>query len=312
MFTGDLPRRVAELERQLRNLTSGRRLEDAAIGARGVRLFGGGSLTLEDGGNIDVTDEGDITITGGKLTARDINGDIVFAVDTADPASVQMNMGPDGTMAVAGGASIVLTDGGGIRINGGSLRMTNADNTKGLLYFGDTDSGTRTWLFSFPNGEVAFGLLASSSPGYWGGLDHAANLLISNDAASGVGFAKPYLNIPMVPSSGTSVVVGGPFWPAFTNTSYQEVMHCITTLWHPRIAIGVGTNTTSGTVDWQLRIDGTTAGSASGTTSGTFAVPGWGSTIKPDGVAHSVQLWCRNTSGTQSRVIVDRCYGLGS
>lgn len=312
MFSGDPLRRLTELERQVRNLTSGRRLEDASIGARGVRLFAGGSLTVEGGGDIAVNDEGDITITGGKLVARDINGDVVFAVNTADPASVEMNLGPDGGMTVAGGASIVLNDGGGITINGGSLRMTSQDGTKGLAYFGDNADDTgRTWLFSFPNGETAFGLLGSSGVGFWGGNDLAGNIVLSNDAASGVGLARPWLNIPMVPSSGTSMVAGGPCWPAFTNTSYQEVFHCITSLWHPRISIGVGTNAPSGTVDWDLRVDGVSAGGGSGTTSTTVSVPNWGTTTLP-GHTKSVQLWARNTAGVQSRVIVDRCYSTQS
>jgi hypothetical protein len=56
MFTGDLQRRLTEVERQLRNLTSGRSLEDASIGARGLRLLQGGSLTVF-GGAIRMTDE---------------------------------------------------------------------------------------------------------------------------------------------------------------------------------------------------------------------------------------------------------------
>lgn len=47
MFQGDLVRRVSELERQLREVTSGRRLEDASVGARGIRMVGS-SLTVVD------------------------------------------------------------------------------------------------------------------------------------------------------------------------------------------------------------------------------------------------------------------------
>ncbi|WP_026923286.1 hypothetical protein [Glycomyces arizonensis] len=56
MFTGDLQRRMAAVERELRNLTSGRRLEDASIGARGLRLLEGGSLTIS-GGSLIMHDE---------------------------------------------------------------------------------------------------------------------------------------------------------------------------------------------------------------------------------------------------------------
>lgn len=56
MFTGDVWRAIEDLRQQLRNLTSGRRLEDASIGARGLRLLDGGSLTIS-GGAIRMTDE---------------------------------------------------------------------------------------------------------------------------------------------------------------------------------------------------------------------------------------------------------------
>lgn len=140
--------------------------------------------------------------------------------------------------------------------------------------------------------------------------DTSGNTIFANDAES-VGIARPYFNIPMYPSSGTSVGTGGPFWPQFTNTVYQEVMHGITTLWHPRIRIGVATNTSSGTVEWQIRQDGTVLGSNSGTGLLTVDVDGWGDTTNP-GSQRSIQLWCRNTSGAASRVITDYCYGLQS
>lgn len=266
------------------------------------------------------------------------DGDLVRRVDKLERLLMEVLSGrslqsssvtvPDTGLSFRGGGHVVieggsgldvndrgevnLNDGSTLTLNGGSLRLTSQDGAVGVAYLGPTTGGNSVWQFSFPNGDVAFGLLSSSGNGYWGGLDNAGHVLISTDSQTGVGLAKPYFNIPMVPSSGTSVGTGGPFWPAFTNTSYQEVMHCITTLWHPRISIGVGTNASSGTVDWQLQIDGNLAGSGSGTTSGTFNVPGWGDSINPDGAAHSVQLWCRNTSGVQSRVIVDRCYGLQS
>lgn len=225
---------------------------------------------------------------------------------TAEATSV----GANGLRFHSGGGA-EFDDGGDLTVRGGSLRMTSEDGTVGLLYFGPAADGDPIWQFSFPNGDGAFGLFGTSGNGFWAGKDHGNNILISNDAASGAGLAEPSLNIPMVPSAGTSIGTGGPFWPEFVNTSYQEVMHCITKLWHPRIAIGVDTSTTSGTVDWELRIDGVTAGSRSGDNTGEFDVPGWGDTIRP-GSQRSVQLWCRNTTGTASRVIVDRCYGTKS
>lgn len=241
MQTGDVWRAIQDLRQQLQNLTSGRRLEDASIGARGIRLLDGGTLT-------------------------------VF---------------------------------------GGAIRMTDTTGSVGLLYFGPSSVGNPVWLFSFDDGEIAGGLFGTPGSTYWRWNDRDGNEILASDGQSGVGLSAPYFNIPMYPSSGTSVGTGGPFWPQFTNTSYQEVMHGITTLWHPRIRIGVATNASSGTVDWQLRVDGDVVGSVSGTGTLTGAVPGWGDTTNP-GDQRSVQVWCRNTTGTASRVIVDYCYGLKS
>lgn len=187
-----------------------------------------------------------------------------------------------------------------------------------VLYYGGADEqaslrivdGTHLLMY-YRDGSVAMRLQGNAGSQFLAINDETGNEVFSTDAASLTGLARPYLNIPMVPSSGTSVVVGGPFWPAFTNVNYQEVMHGFTSLWHPRIAIGISQSVTAGTIEWQLRVDGVTAGSSSGSGNATFDVPGWGSTINPGNV-HPVQLFARNTSGTQSRLIVNRCYGVQS
>jgi len=56
MNSGDVWAAINEIRRTLMDLTSGRRLEDASIGARGLRLLDGGSLTI-NGGAIRMTDE---------------------------------------------------------------------------------------------------------------------------------------------------------------------------------------------------------------------------------------------------------------
>lgn len=179
-----------------------------------------------------------------------------------------------------------------------------------LAFFGKEADGDPVWILYYGESDGQDAMRIANGD-YISIKSRSGHEVFASDGFTGIGLSKPYLNIPMVPSSGTSVVVGGPFWPAFTNASYQEVMHCVTALWHPRISVGVGTNTASGTVEWQLRIDGVTIGSGSGSSTGTFNVNGWGTTNVPGSVV-SVQLWARNTSGTQSRVIVDRCYGTQS
>jgi hypothetical protein len=192
----------------------------------------------------------------------------------------------------------------------GQVRFLTKNNAYDQVYFGsDTDGDPLTILFYGDSGSTRALQIADANSISIRDLNGSP--IFSNDSASGAGIGRPYLNIPMTPSSGTSVVVGGPFWPAFTNVAYQEVFHGLSTIWHPRISIGVQQSVTAGTVDWELRLDGVTAGGGSGSGSTTLNVPGWGTTITP-GTVRSVQLFARNTSGTQSRVNVDRCYGLQS
>lgn len=192
----------------------------------------------------------------------------------------------------------------------GQVRFRTKNDEYDQMYIGsDTDGDPLTILYYGDSASTRAIQIANRNS--LSLRDTGGRIIFENDSASGAGIGRPYFNIPMVPSNGTSVVVGGPFWPAFTNVAYQEVMHCITTLWHPRIRMGVSVNTSGGTVEWQLRIDGTVLASSSGNTSVTGDVPGWGTTLTP-GSQVSVQLWARNTTGVQNRVIVDSCYGLQS
>jgi hypothetical protein len=196
-----------------------------------------------------------------------------------------------------------------IEITAKLFRFVTEDGST-LAFFGKVSDGTPIWLLYYGGSDEQFAI-GVINDSFITIRDRTGHEIFGSDGATGVGLSRPYLNIPMVPSSGTTVAVGGPFWPAFTNAAYQEVMHSITTLWHPRINVSVAESVTAGTIDWQLRIDGVTAGSQSGTGSLTVDVPGWGTTTVP-GTQRSVQLWARNTSGTQSRLIVDKCYGLQS
>jgi hypothetical protein len=102
---GDVMRRLADLERQVADLSTARRLESASIGTGGLSVRGGhviiqdasGVETMRlstDGlsltgllsvlGSIDVEGGGDITVTDGRLVARDSTGD-VFRVDPTVP-----------------------------------------------------------------------------------------------------------------------------------------------------------------------------------------------------------------------------------
>lgn len=61
-----ITRRLTDLERQVRELQAGRRLEAATIGAGGLRVKNGGGVTIQDGG--------DLLIQGGQLRAQSSTG----------------------------------------------------------------------------------------------------------------------------------------------------------------------------------------------------------------------------------------------
>lgn len=69
---GDVMRRLRELEQRVVELTSGRRLENASVGAGGIRVKGGGGITVEDGGDVDVN--------GGLLQVRAENGNAIMRI----------------------------------------------------------------------------------------------------------------------------------------------------------------------------------------------------------------------------------------
>lgn len=218
MFTGDVWRAIEDLRQQLRNLTSGRRLEDASIGARGLRLLDGGSLT----------------------------------------------------------------------ISGGALRMNDATGSVGLLYFGPSDQGRPTWIFSFDDGEIAGGLFGSPGSTYWKWLDRQGNELLSNDGQTGVGLSRPYAPLRMVPSS-EAQINGTSFWPSHTSASFTRVMYGFNPVFHPKIEIGVATATVGGgNTQWRLLLNGIdTTGTVTGPASRTVSVPDWGGDIKP---GHTVEF----------------------
>lgn len=63
----DIMRRLRNLERTMRELSSGRRLESSSVGTGGLRIHSGGNALIEDGGGLTVTGGGDITIDGGEF-----------------------------------------------------------------------------------------------------------------------------------------------------------------------------------------------------------------------------------------------------
>jgi hypothetical protein len=217
------------------------------------------------------------------------------------------------------GLSSATISRGGLRIiDGGKFELVDADGTS-TAYFGPLVQGDDTstgWTFRFDNGGLAFTLSGPPGSQFWTLRDNAGNIVASNDAASGVGLARPYFNYRLVPSlSAQSFGEGsGSMWPSTASTSYIGLLEGDNTIWNPRIAYRIVTTTAaSGDVEWQFRVGSTVVASGVGTASGVVDVPGWGTTITPDAEVN-LSVHGRLTSSTASRgwLQLTRCYGYQS
>lgn len=140
--------------------------------------------------------------------------------------------------------------------------------------------------------------------------DPSNNEIFGNDAGSGVGISRPWLPYLMSPTT-TATQSGTTYLPATTNAAYTAIWRGFNPIFHPRIAYGVNMIAT-GTPGWQIRMDDGTGlvvvASGTGSASGTFNVPGWGTTTNPASVREIV-LEARNTGGGTTHIGIDRLYG---
>ncbi|OKI52848.1 hypothetical protein [Micromonospora sp. CB01531] len=119
-----LVRRIADLERQVRELQAGRRLEAATIGAGGLTIKGGGSVTVTDGGQVLIHDT-----AGNRMIWL---GLVPFGDGTRKPGLVAFRAG-------GGNAALSLYDG----------VPAIWDNTGNIIFSSDEVSGqgiARPWL----------------------------------------------------------------------------------------------------------------------------------------------------------------------
>jgi hypothetical protein len=121
VFTGDVWRALQELDRKLQNLTSGRRLEDASVGARGIRL-----IADEDG------EGGTLTIDGGTVRALSAEGVEIFAIFNLDGTRAWKLAYDDGPTAI------------GTLGNAGNQFVAWWDHSDNIVF--STDAATSTGL----------------------------------------------------------------------------------------------------------------------------------------------------------------------
>jgi hypothetical protein len=207
----------------------------------------------------------------------------------------------------AGGLDII--DGGRVTIDGGELVLL-APNGVELARWGDVSFGetSRGWELNYADGSRALIVGGTVGQQAMAIYDESGNYVMTTDGLSRNGIGRPYLNIPMVPSTAAQWNTGGPMWPSTNSTSLTEVLHGFTTIWHPRISFGMDTAASGGATEWELRMSGELVASGSGDANEIYTIPGWGDSTKP-GAERVFQLLVRNTTGNISWAIVDKLYG---
>lgn len=215
------------------------------------------------------------------------------------------------------GAGGMRVNGGRVTIDGGSFRVIDENGTD-IVFFGELSNGSIGWTFRYDDGRALFNRQGLPGQQFWGFWDQSDNIVLSNDAATGVGLARPWLPYHLIVTEnaeqGSSYM-----WPSTTvSTAGTHLLGAVVPIQHPRIRIGGNVLTDGGgTGHWRLRlrlggVDTILVDDQTGFAEHTVTIPGWGDNIQfGEEVALLVDGWVTG-GGTRAYVQVDRFYGLGS
>jgi len=179
-------------------------------------------------------------------------------------------------------SSAVISRGGLTIINEGELVMVDENGTVifkvGQVEFGagssfgmqlNYEDGTRGIVFGGSPGQQVFAL-----------CDETGNYIVTNDAASGYGLARPYLNYHLVATTSAESSSPWPMWPSTASGVAIGLLEGRNPVQHPKAYFRIATATSGGgNVNWALKYDGVTAASGTGSAVSIIDTPGWGSTI---------------------------------
>lgn len=190
-----MARRLAALEREVRELRAARRLEQATVGAGGVRIVNGGRHAMDTSSGVRMVDIGAIE------DDRFDHGD----------GSAQQAMW--------------------FRREDGSL------------------------IFS------CFSGIGGTTPQAWSWRDRTENQVVADDTVSGMGLARPYLPVALMPAFDG----GWDYWPRTSATSMTELWRGVVYKQQPRlVVVAEASMDTSGATGYiELRINGVAQGSPS-------------------------------------------------
>lgn len=146
---------------------------------------------------------------------------------------------------------------GGLRINGGTLRIVNPDGVS-VCFFGPlgTSGGTsRGWAFRHDDDSVAFTLQGAEGNQFWALWDKQGHIVISSDADSGEGLARPWIPLDTPHPNGLG------HWPGTNSGSWSAIATSYPTIQHPRLDAIISTHADDGTRgEVRVAIDGKQCG----------------------------------------------------
>jgi hypothetical protein len=132
------------------------------------------------------------------------------------------------------------------------------------------------------------------------------NLIFENDSLSRNGIGRPYWVYPMAPTT-NAMIEGTVFVPSTRSAAYVAIYEGSPSVWHPRVSYNIQISAT-GVTDWRILVNGTVVFTGSGSASGDFNIPGWGTTVLPDDIV-TFTIEARNTGAGFTRVLVRRFEG---
>ncbi|MCI2421516.1 hypothetical protein MOQ72_29185 [Saccharopolyspora sp. K220] len=161
-------------------------------------------------------------------------------------------------------ASATISRGGLTLLQDAFLRMVD-DNDTEILYFGPDTDGHQVMRIRREDGsQIMFTGQAAGGRDFWALSDSTGRIVASDDAASGVGLARPWLSVPMYP---LFTIQGGDV-VAYMSLPVSELTGA--TIWegrasisHPYITVDGQWGEASGdnTTTYRLLINGNQVGS---------------------------------------------------
>lgn len=140
---------------------------------------------------------------------------------------------------------------GVVRVTGGRIEILSEDLTALVAWLGTGPTGLRGWALHRHDGTPVFRLFPGGEDQFWELLDVAGNRLVSDDAVTGTGLARPYL-----PVHWRDVSVP---YKSTTSGSFSAIFDANWQVQHPRIKVTLQVNVPAGTTgEWELRTAGGT------------------------------------------------------